>query len=94
LKDFSLERDYTKKGTCSKTQTGEEGFEGGADKNRQNDVVAGALTKWETDTLKQVGRPWWPTFAHWQIAALAGSFVLTRRLLGSTQRFSPNINIG
>jgi Concanavalin A-like lectin/glucanases superfamily len=36
LKDFSLERDYTKKGTCSKTQTGEEGFEGGADKNRQN----------------------------------------------------------
>ena len=45
------------------TQTGEEGFEGGANKNRQNDVVAGALTKWETDTLKQVGRPWWPTFA-------------------------------
>jgi hypothetical protein len=65
LKDFSLARDYTKKGARSKIQTGEEGFEGGADKNRQNDVVAGALTKWATDTLKQVGRLWWPTFAYW-----------------------------
>jgi hypothetical protein len=76
LKDFSLERDYTKKGTRSKTQAGEEGFECGADKNRQNDVVAGALTKWETDTLKQAGRPWWPTVAYWQIAALAHSILL------------------
>jgi hypothetical protein len=94
LKDFSLERDYTKKGTRSKTQADEDGFERGTDKNKQNDVVAGTLTKWETDTLKRVGRPWWPTFAYWQIAALARSFVLTRRLLGSTQCFSPNINIG
>jgi hypothetical protein len=45
LKDFSLERDYTKKGTCSKAQADEDGFEGGADENRQNDGVAGALTK-------------------------------------------------
>ena len=94
MKDFTLALDYTKKRTRSKAQLGEEGFEGGANKNRQNDVVAGALTKWETDPLKQVGRPWWPTFAYWQIAALAHSFLLTRRLLGSTQRFSPNINIG
>jgi hypothetical protein len=76
LKDFSVARDYTKTGTRSKTQTGEGGFEGGADKNRQNDVVAGALTKWETDTLRQVGRPWWPTVAYWQIAALGHSILL------------------
>jgi hypothetical protein len=94
LKDFSLARDYTKQGTRSKAQTGEEGFEGGANKSRQNDVLAGGLTKWETDTLKQVGRRWWAASAYWQIAALARSFVLTRRLLGSTQCFSPNINIG